>query len=54
MSLIGDIEGEERRLDILHREWEGRIREIGNVDDWAREELSCSRSTFYEVITTHS
>ena len=50
LGLVDDIEGEERRLARVQREWDWRIQVIGSIDEWAMEELSCSRSTFYEVL----
>jgi len=50
LGLVDDIEGEERRLARVQREWDWRIQVIGSIDEWAVEELSCSRSTFYEVL----
>jgi len=48
--LIEDVEQTMDRLGQLQREWEVWLVRIGSVDEWAMEEVSCSRAVFYEVV----
>jgi exonuclease III len=50
LGLVDDLEAEGVRLARAQREWDWLIHRIGSIDEWAQEELSCSRSTFYEVL----
>jgi hypothetical protein len=50
LGLADDEDREIERLAELDREWKEVLRVIGSVQEWAAEEVSCSRSTFYEVL----
>ncbi len=50
LELVDDREAEEERLTRLSAEWDNLLRRIGSLDEWAKEDLSCSRSTFYEIL----
>jgi hypothetical protein len=50
LNLIEDVEQAMIRLGQLQREWEGWLIRIGSVEEWAMEDLSCSRAVFYEVL----
>ncbi len=50
LGLTDDAERDNERLEQLSDEWQIILNTVGNVDEWAQEELSCSRSLFYEVL----
>jgi exonuclease III len=50
LSLVDDVEVEMDRLRYLTEEWNMIVHRIGNIDEWSVEEISCSRSTYYEVL----
>jgi hypothetical protein len=50
LGLADNEDREKERLEELDREWKEVLRRVGSVDVWAAEEMSCSRSTFYEVL----
>jgi hypothetical protein len=50
LGLVDDEDRELERLAALDREWKEVLRTVGGVEYWAAEEVSCSRSTFYEVL----
>jgi len=50
LNLVDDTEAEKERLNQLDAEWNEIVRRVGKVEEWAREEVSCSISTFYEVL----
>jgi hypothetical protein len=50
LGLADDEDREMERLAELDREWKEVLRVVGRIDEWAAEEVSCSRSTFYEVL----
>ena len=34
----------------LVREWANTLGHVGSIQEWTQEEMSCSRTTFYEVL----
>jgi hypothetical protein len=50
LGLADDEDREMERLAELDREWKEVLRVVGRIDEWAAEEVSCSRSTLYEVL----
>jgi hypothetical protein len=50
LNLVDDAEAEMGRLEQLTEEWNARVHRIGSIDEWNVEEISCSRSTYYEVL----
>ncbi|MFN9905068.1 MAG: hypothetical protein ACK56F_02940, partial [bacterium] len=50
LGLVDEDERELERLAALDRDWNEVLRGIGGVEDWSAEEVSCSKSTFYEVL----
>ena len=50
LNLTDNIDIDNERLGVLSAEWETITRGIGSIDEWALEELSCSRAMFYEVL----
>ncbi len=50
LKLVDDEEAEWERLEHLNYEWHLLLNRIGSIDEWALEELCCSRSSFYEVL----
>jgi hypothetical protein len=50
LALTDDADRDNERLEQLTDEWHNIVHRIGPVDEWAAEDLSCSRSSFYEVL----
>jgi len=50
LNLVDDIEAEKERLNQLDVEWNAIVRRVGKVEEWAKEDVSCSRATLYEVL----
>ncbi len=50
LQLVDDDEAVKARIEQISVEWDRTLARIGSIDEWAVEELSCSRSTFYEVL----
>ena len=50
LNLVDDVEVEMDRLRYLTEEWNMLVHRIGSIDEWSVEEISCSRSTYYEVL----
>ncbi len=50
LNLVDDVEAEMDRLRYLTEEWNILVHRIGSIDEWNVEEISCSRSTYYEVL----
>jgi hypothetical protein len=50
LNLTDNADAEKDRLEALRTEWDALVHGTGGVQDWAKEEVSCSRSTFYEVL----
>jgi hypothetical protein len=50
LGLVDEDERELERLAALDRDWNDILRVVGGVEAWSAEEVSCSKSTFYEVL----
>ncbi len=50
IEINGDDDQILERLSVLDEEWIRTVRELGDLEDLNEQELSCSDTTFYEVL----
>ncbi len=50
LELVDDKDAEQRRLGVMKFRWDVKIRAMGNIQLLGDRELSCTASSFYEVL----